>query len=318
MASGGDNPDQPRQPRNMQGLLKFAMEATQAEDAPHESHVQPLDEERRRFLEQALKSLTLDVVEEIEKAMKTLMDPSTDEEDKAQAIEIIIDFVQDIDAANDFFKVGGNVIINPGLDSPNSDVRAGTLRLIAELAQNNPYCQQQLLEANTLPRTVELLSDEPAVASQAMHAISCMVRHHEPSLAAFIDLGGLECILGCIQTDNEKLRIKSSFLMSNLCTEFATVRDEFIILNAVERVVAAVKPSKQFEPKLETALSTLNVLTESDEAVRRSQESSLQLKEKLELVLKLNNGKEECLEQIEYANTLLKRCFSDDNGGTDR
>lgn len=108
-------------------------------------------------------------------------------------------------------------------------------------------------------------------------------------------MGGLECILGCIQTDNEKLRIKSSFLMSNLCTEFSAVRDEFIKLNAVERVVAAVRPSKQFEPKLETALSTLNVLTECDEGIRRCQEPGLQLKEKLELILNLNNGKEECL-----------------------
>lgn len=318
MASGGDNPDQPRQPRNLQGLLKFAMEATAAEDAPHESHFEPMTEEQRRFLEEALESLTVDVVEVFKKAMKTLLDPDTDDEEKSNAIDVIIDFVQDIDAANDFFKVGGHVIINPGLKSSHASVRAGTLRMIAELAQNNPYCQQHLLEANTLPRTVELLSDEPAVASQAMHAISCMVRHHEPSLAAFIDMGGLECILGCIQTDNENLRIKSSFLMSNLCSEFETVRDEFIKLNAVERVVAAVKPSNQFEPKLETALSTLNVLTESEEAVRRSQDPGLQLKQKLELVLKLNNGKEECLEQIDYATTLLNRCFTDDNGGTDR
>uniref|UniRef100_A0A023ENC3 Putative armadillo/beta-catenin-like repeat-containing protein n=1 Tax=Aedes albopictus TaxID=7160 RepID=A0A023ENC3_AEDAL len=318
MASGGNHPDQPRQPRNLQGLLKFAMEATKSEDAPHDSHFEPMDEERRRFLEEALKSLTLDVVEEIEKAMKTLMDPDKAEEDKADAIEIIIDFVQDIDAANDFFKVGGFVIIQPGLNSSNTDVRSGTLRLVAELSQNNPFCQQQLLQANTLPQIIELLSDEPPVATQAMHAISCMVRHHEPSLAAFIDMGGLECILGCIQTDNEKLRIKSSFLMANLCTELAAVRDEFIKLNAVERVVAAIRPSKQFEPKLETALSTLNVLTESDEGVRRCQDSSLQLKDKLELILKLNHGKDECLEQIEYANTLLKRCFSDDNCSTDR
>lgn len=38
-------PNQPRQPTNLQGLLRFAMEATSAEDAPHASHVQPLDEE---------------------------------------------------------------------------------------------------------------------------------------------------------------------------------------------------------------------------------------------------------------------------------
>ncbi|XP_055541444.1 hsp70-binding protein 1 [Wyeomyia smithii] len=318
MSQGGDNPDQPRQPRSLQGLLKFAMEATQSEDAPNPSHVEGMDPERRQFLESALKSLTLDVVQEIEKAMKILTDPETAEDDKAEALEIIVDFVQDIDAANDFFKVGGFVIIQPGLDSPNANVRTGTLRLIAELSQNNPTCQQHLLEANVLPRVVELLSDEAEVAVQAMHAISCLVRHHEPCLAAYIEMGGLECLLGCIQTDNDKLRIKSSFLMSNLCTEFAAVRDEFIKLNAVERVIASIRPSKEYEPKLETALSTLNVLTDSSEAVMRCQDAELKLKPKLELILKLNNGKDECLEQIEYASTLLKRCFSTETGVTDR
>lgn len=36
--------EQPKQPTSIQGLLKFAMEATKAEDAPHESHLGPLDE----------------------------------------------------------------------------------------------------------------------------------------------------------------------------------------------------------------------------------------------------------------------------------
>ncbi|XP_058448396.1 hsp70-binding protein 1 [Malaya genurostris] len=316
MASGGNNPDRPRQPQNLKGLLKFAMDATKSEDAPQSSNIEPMDEERRRFLEDALKSLTVDVVQEIEKAMRTLLEGA--EEDKPEAIEIIIDFVQDIDAANDFLKVGGSSIIQPGLESPNTAVCTGILRLIAELTQNNPYCQQRLLEANVLPKLIEFLSGEAPVASQAMHAVSCMVRNHEPCLAAFIDMGGLECMLGCIQTDNEKLRIKSSFLMSNLCTEFTAVRDEFIKLNAVERVAASVRPAKEYDAKLETALSTLCVLTESPEAVRRCQDANLKLKSKLESVLKLNNGKDECQEQIEYSNTLLKRCFANDNGGTDR
>ncbi|KFB49557.1 AGAP008392-PA-like protein [Anopheles sinensis] len=311
-----NDPNQPRQPRNLQGLLKFAMEATKDEDAPHESHFSQMDEERRRFLEEALKSLTVDVVQELEKAMNVLLNPESDDETKADSIEIVIDYVQDIDTANDFFKVGGFVIVKPGLESSSAAVRAGTLRLIGELAQNNPFCQQHLLELNILPKLTELLTDEPAVAQQAMHAISCMVRHHEPCLAAFIDIGGLECILGCIQTDNEKLRIKSSFLMSNLCTEFEPVRDEFIKLNAVERVMAAVKPSKDYDAKLETALSTLQVLTESKEGIRRCRDGSM--KQKLQSIIKLNTGKEECQEQLEYAQTLLKRCFSEENVGTDR
>lgn len=38
-------PNQPRQPADLQGLLRFAMEATKAEDAPNQSTFQPMDEE---------------------------------------------------------------------------------------------------------------------------------------------------------------------------------------------------------------------------------------------------------------------------------
>lgn len=46
------NVPQPRQPSNLQGLLRFAMEATKAEDAPGESSFMPLDEEvnNKKFL----------------------------------------------------------------------------------------------------------------------------------------------------------------------------------------------------------------------------------------------------------------------------
>lgn len=40
------NPPEPRrQPTSLQGLLRFAMEATRAEDAPNASEFQPVDEE---------------------------------------------------------------------------------------------------------------------------------------------------------------------------------------------------------------------------------------------------------------------------------
>lgn len=40
-----EGPVEPRQPTSLQGLLRFAMEATKAEDAPHESEFQAMDEE---------------------------------------------------------------------------------------------------------------------------------------------------------------------------------------------------------------------------------------------------------------------------------
>ncbi|XP_049548731.1 hsp70-binding protein 1 [Anopheles darlingi] len=316
MASG-ENPDNPRHPRNLQGLLKFAVEATKEEDAPQESRLQPMDEERRRFLENALNSLTVDVVKELEKAMQTLLDASSSDEAKVEAIEIVTDYVQDVDAANDFFKIGGFTILRPGLESSSASLRAVTLSLIADLAQNNPFCQQKLLEMSLLPKLTELLSDEQPVAEKALHAISCLVRHHEPCLAAFIEIGGLECILGCIQADSEKLRVKSAFLLSNLCGELEPVRDEFIKLNAIEVLVDAVKPTDTYDPKLETALSSLQVLTECKAGVERCSQVS-GFREKLEAIIKQSAGKEECEDQLNYAKTLMQRCFSNEADGTER
>lgn len=59
-----------------------------------------MDPEKRRFLEEALKSMTIDVVEELNKAMKTLTDANSSEDNQVQALEVVTNFVADIDTAN--------------------------------------------------------------------------------------------------------------------------------------------------------------------------------------------------------------------------
>lgn len=114
-----DNRDQPRQPSNLQALLRFAMEgndilnftnianflkffilATKAEDPTHPSEFHEMDPERRQFLEQALKSLTVDVIEQLNKAMEVLITGTAGEEEQVNALEVVTSFVADIDTAN--------------------------------------------------------------------------------------------------------------------------------------------------------------------------------------------------------------------------
>ncbi|XP_053664533.1 hsp70-binding protein 1-like [Anopheles marshallii] len=313
MASG-ENPDQPRQPRNLQGLLKFAMEATKSEDAPHDAQLQPLDEERRRFLEEALKSLTVDVVQELEKSMNILLDSESDEEAKIEALETVTDFVEDIDTANDFFKVGGFVIIKPGLESSSAEVRSRTLRLIAALAQCNPFCQQHLLELTILPKLIELLADELSVAQDAVSAVSAMVRQYEPCAAAFIDIGGLESIMKCLHSNDEKLSTRSSFLMVSLSKEFAPVMDKFIKLNAIECVLTWIELSDRM---LQTGLSVLATFAETKEGVQRCRADS-NLKEKLDMIIELGSEKDDYWAPLDFAKTLLKLCYSGEQDGADR
>lgn len=174
-------------------------------------------------------------------------------------------------------------------------MRSGTAELIGELAQNNPFCQQKLLDLEILPKLIELLSDEPEIAANSFHAISCLVRSYEPALANFIDIGGLECMLGLIQCkDQEKLVIKSMFLMSAFSKDFSPVRDELVKLNAIERIVNVLEPKSEYNTLLEQSLSALSSLIETNDAIERGKNSKLQLKEKLEKIIHAGKGKEEC------------------------
>lgn len=302
--------EQPRQPHNLQGLLKFAMEATKNEDPTHPSEFHQMDPERRKFLEEALKSLTVDVVEELNKAMKILIDGNSSEDDQVQALDVVTNFVEDIDTANDFFKVGGFCILFPCLNSTYSSIRSKTAMLIGELAQNNPFCQKHLLDLQILPKLIELLSDESEVAVNSFHAISCMIRSYEPGLAKFIEIDGLECILDLIHCQqHEKLIIKSMFLISSFSRDFPPVCDELVKLDAINKVAATLVPKSEYDTRLEQTLAALDALTETSNGIKKCRNNQTGLREKLEQIIKLGDGKDDCNEQIKYSQRLIAKVF---------
>lgn len=262
--------------------------------------------------------MTVDVVTQLEKASRQLSSSTATEDEQIEAIEIIEEYVDNMDAANDFCKIGGLEIILPCLSSEHQLVRAKTASLIAELAQNNPYCQKQLLDVDALPKLINLLL-EPDSAPSAIHAISCSVRNFEPALAAFIDIGGLECILGCLQRlDEEKVIVRSLFLLSSISAEFPPVRDELIKLRAVDQIVAMLRPSSEYDVRLETALSALCLFTENQGALLRCQESELGIHKTLNDIQVAASGNPACSEIIDYCKTLQSRVYSSKQETTDR
>lgn len=294
-----------------QGLLRFAMEATRAEDAPHESQFREMDPERRRFLEEALRSLTIDVVEQMQKAMNVLIEGNATQEEQVRSLEVVTDFIENIDTANDFYKIGGFCILLPCLSSAYADVRQSTAELVAELAQNNPFCQERLLEHGVLPKLFELLSDESKVAVASLHAISCLVRNFQPGLDAFLDSGGIECLIGVLDSGCEKLVIKSAFLISTLCGFDEPIREQFVKMGALEKLSIHVAPREDYDTLLESVLSAIFVLIVSKEAVLQSRDPKLGLLSKLEAVRKTCENKEEFQECIGYTDGIIEKCFPD-------
>lgn len=256
-----------------------------------------------------MRALTIDVIERLQKSAEIIGSDLNSEDEKLDAMEAILSYVDDIDTAVDFCKIGGLFVLKGSLSSPYAKVRAKAALIVGELAQNNPYCQKEILDADFLPNLMSLLS-ETETASDGLRAISCLVRSYEPCLEAFIEIGGLECLLGCLQQlDQEKLITKAMFLLNSICVDFPSVRDKLITIRIVDMIIPTIQPQESYTMCLETALSVLCILTENSEAIDQCRAPEFNFKKTLEEVIQVAGDKPECREIVEYSQLLLKQIF---------
>ncbi|XP_063921721.1 hsp70-binding protein 1-like [Zophobas morio] len=307
---------QPRQPTSLQGLLKFAMDATKAEDAPHEPHVQPMDEARRKFLEQALHSLTIDVIEILLKQIKILENVDALEEggDDCQyrvALDTISDHVCDVDTANDFHKIGGFVIVGPCLRCKSPKVRAEVCNLLAELCQNNPYCQRVVLENGIMPVLVDLVENdgEVAVVVKALYAISCIVRQNSSGCAQLIQYKGVQIFFKALQRNEEKINIKICFLLQALCSSQPNFKSRLIFVGYIPVLFSLIKVEPRGSDEHVLGL-LLKLIEDNPSAIYECRQNKLNAKEILENYLSTIKGKEEYSNEEESCNSIYNILFA--------
>merc|ERR1712018_764477 len=184
---------------DLEGLLKFCMQATKSEDAPSNPDAEPLDSERMEWLQEAMKEMTVDVVSQLVEGIKILSKPyvfdinaTEDELEEAElAFEATGDWVGNIDMANNFQKIGGFVILKRCIkSSPHSLIRWNAADIVAELSQNNPYCQEHFVKDGFIQDLIitlqnEVVNDNENIRNEkcslkSLYAISCIVRDYAP------------------------------------------------------------------------------------------------------------------------------------------
>ncbi|KAI4496520.1 hypothetical protein M0804_000330 [Polistes exclamans] len=312
--------EQPKQPNDLQGLLRFAVEASQAGGATYEPQFQPLDEEKKKFLSEALSSLTVNVIEELQKAIKILSNvadlrPDGNSSEYDAALERIADFVDSIDVANDFYKIGGFSIFGPCLNSSHSSIRWRTADIIAELTQNNPFCQQRILECGLFPILLEMVDKDPSEAARikSLYAVSCIVRGQPMSLQYMDKNDGYSVLLRAMQSSVKKLQIKSAFLLSSLCNKDNSDNLKITLVNmGLIEQTAGLLGSNDISPEIrEQLLNILTGLTNNTflPALRECRKPKLCLKLILEQCLKELTSEDK--EEIDMCNQLLDKIFSD-------
>ncbi|XP_012170117.1 hsp70-binding protein 1 isoform X1 [Bombus terrestris] len=321
-------PNQPRQPTTVQGLLRFAVEAGNSQNRNSNIQLQPMDEERREFLKQTLSSLSCNVTEELQKAIKLLLNvvdlrPDNDTTEHESALERIADFVDNIDIANDFYKIGGFTIFGPCLNCPHSSIRWRAADIIAELAQNNPFCQERFLETGLFPTLLNMIDTDPAeaVKIKALYAISCIVRGHPISLK-YMDINdGYSVLLRAMQSSIKKLQIKSAFLLSSLCNK-ENVNDlklTLVNMGLIEQAIGLLAIGDLLPEIRDQLLNILDGLTNDDflPALKECQRPELDLQSTLEQYIR-DLKQEENPEQIDVCYRVLKKVFSEQDTNQER
>ena len=311
--------DQPRQPKDLQGLLKFCVEATKGEDAPDtESTIENMDPERRQWLEQALAGMSVDVVKELVEAIKVLNsssvgDPNASDEE-IEKIEYVFDCIGDwvgqVDMANNFHKIGGFIGLKNCLTSCHGSLRNQAANIIAELSQNNPYCQENFVKEKFLEMLFQIMKSDYEVQVKGMYAISCIVRENALAQEWFLQNNGPQIVLGSTmeKTKNEKLRTKACFFISAICEENGDLKQAFIDMGFPRQILTLMQLEEHQQNHEHMARALSVVLT--DEVKKELVNSSeLNLKSFLQERLELIKGQDEFNEERMYLLEIANACY---------
>lgn len=310
--SGGEDKEG-RTPKDLKGLMKFCLEATKSEDTTSDG-MAPMDEERKRWLEEALNAMTVNPVERMKGCIDCLKNTSSTEEEKIQALEELIEWCENIDYSIDFHKIGGFELFPQLLSDEEAEVRWQTLELVACMVQNNPYCQKAVLQNKMLPLFLEILDkdDNPTVKVKALYAVSCLVRDCPEAQKEFTDNDGFSVLMRAMQQDVEKLKIKAAFMLSALCNNTPEYKDILCDIGMIDQLVGHLDEEHcNFHEHVMSAL--LSIVQEHPRSVEECQRSELELHRKLQQRIQFLKDKDKFIEEKQYAEELLQLISSDDN-----
>ncbi|KAH0927615.1 hypothetical protein HID58_019871 [Brassica napus] len=208
---------------NWDGLLKWSLS--------HADGTQPtrqLSEEDRKWFMEAMQSQTLDVVKrmkEITLVMQTpeqvLVEHGVTPDDIEDLLDELQEHVESIDMANDLHSIGGLVPLLGFLKNSHANIRAKAADVVSTIVQNNPRSQELVMEANGLESLLSNFTSDADVhaRTQALSAISSLIRHNKPGVTAFKLANGYAGLRDAMASDSVRFQRKALNLLQYLLQE---------------------------------------------------------------------------------------------------
>uniref|UniRef100_A0A0B6XZB5 Nucleotide exchange factor Fes1 domain-containing protein n=1 Tax=Arion vulgaris TaxID=1028688 RepID=A0A0B6XZB5_9EUPU len=311
--SNEDNrrPCEQRPFKDMKGLLKFCLEATRSEDAPSGTNFEPMSEERRRWLEEAMSEMTTNPVERMSFCLKMIeeaeVDTETGTEQQIRALSELQDWGEDMDIAGDLIKINGLRVVPKLLSSEVSEIRWRCLELMGNLSQNNPLAQTALITLKLLPPMLLLLETDPnpTVMVKALYAISCLVRNNAEALQHFIAHDGLSVLVKSLRSNDDRLRVKTTFMMSSICNSNPALKDNLVAKGVIEQLVQILKDEDHDATHEHIMDALVSIISGHAAAREKCLSAELDVRSFLCQRIKFLEGKEPFQEEKEHAEKLL-------------
>ncbi|KAF7221197.1 hsp70-binding protein 1 [Nothobranchius furzeri] len=325
-----DNRQNRRYPQSLQGVLQLAVDAGSAAEGP--APLEPMSEERKTWLREALSEMCKGQLDEVEQVKQCLVvlhreepdekerDEEDDDDEREAAFEMLSELCENLDNARDLMVLGGlDLCVSRYLSHVQSGLRWRAAQLIASCAQNMPQVQDHLLKIEVLPKLLQLTDADPnpTVRVKALYAVSCLVREQEAGLQEFAAHDGFSVLMRGMQSENEKLRTKSAFLLLSLLTSHPEHKETVVCMGMVQQLVSVLRsPHSSFHEHVLGALCCL--VQDFPQGLKECRNPTLALEELLKQRAEELQGKEESQEALDFCDQLRVLCFSgqqsDDNG----
>ncbi|GBF98487.1 hypothetical protein Rsub_11697 [Raphidocelis subcapitata] len=212
------------------GLFEWSMKYQDGERPTEYGSVSEMSEEKRAWLEEAMRDHMKDIGERMKEIKAALDDgsaaagaaepaPASPAAAAAAAAaaqraapqlareEVLLDelmeIVESVDYARDLSKVGGLDTLLALMACPYPSLRWRAAEVAATCMANNPPVQRWFMDGGAAPPLMALLGDgDGTCRAKALLALSALVRHYDPGLDAFLAAGGLGKLLAMLGAED--------------------------------------------------------------------------------------------------------------------
>jgi hypothetical protein len=156
--------------------------------------------------------------------LKTRVGNTTTEEAlltyKVDLLEDMMERLENVDNAQALMMTGSFPALVKLLAADSVELRTGAAEVFAAVAQNNPPCQDKLLELGVLGEMLTLSQSDANAKCRlkSLHAVSCLVRGHPTAEAVFLspEVNGYSAVLKGLMDPDTRTRRKALFFMRAL------------------------------------------------------------------------------------------------------